>query len=383
MLHRIHNGEVLLPDGAFAPATLVLEDGMIAGVERPGTAAPATGEHIDARGLLVLPGMVDLHGDAFERQVMPRPRVHFPLEMALAETDRQLLANGITTAFHAVTLSWEPGLRSREACCDMMAALARLQRELHCDTRLHLRFETHNVDAADDVMTWMEEGRIGLLAFNDHTDDMLDDLAVDHKRAKYAERTGLSLEDFAALLERTRQRRPEVAPTLVRLAEAARTAGIATLSHDDRTAEERLALHELGCHIAEFPETRAAAQAARELGDAVVFGAPNIVRGGSHSGAVDAAAMVDAGLCTVLASDYYYPAQLTAAFCLADRGILPLGAAWQLVAANPAAAAGLSDRGLIAPGRRADLVLVDRDTGGRPRVRATIVAGRPVYRFLF
>ncbi len=120
-----------------------------------------------------------------------------------------------------------------------------------------------------------------------------------------------------------------------------------------------------------------AQDAARE-GDDIVFGAPNVVRGGSHLGWTRAADMVERGLCTILASDYYYPAQLLAAFRLADEGIASLGEAWELVSEAPALAAGLEDRGRIAEGYRADLILVDADRR-RPRVVGTIVAGRVVH----
>ena len=125
----------------------------------------------DAGGYLVLPGIVDLHGDAFERQLMPRPGVHFAPVPALLETDRQLLANGITTAYHGVTLSWEPGLRGIEAAREFLAALSAVRPRLGADARLHLRFECFNLDAVEEVVSWIEAGRIDLLAFNEHTNE--------------------------------------------------------------------------------------------------------------------------------------------------------------------------------------------------------------------
>jgi alpha-D-ribose 1-methylphosphonate 5-triphosphate diphosphatase len=119
--------------------------------------------------------------------------------------------------------------------------------------------------------------------------------------------------------------------------------------------------------------------AAREAGEGVIMGAPNVVRGGSHMGWHSAEAMVRAGACNILASDYYYPAMARAAFLLAARGALTLADAWALVSANPARAAGLDDRGVIAPGKRADLVLVSPDGPGAPRVVATIAAGRAAF----
>jgi alpha-D-ribose 1-methylphosphonate 5-triphosphate diphosphatase len=135
----------------------------------------------------------------------------------------------------------------------------------------------------------------------------------------------------------------------------------------------------LGCRVAEFPTTFETAEEAAASGDEIVFGAPNVVRGGSHIGWTDAREMVARGLCSVLASDYYYPAPLLAAFRLVTSGTLALEQAWALVSEAPARAVGLGDRGRIAPGQRGDLVLVDASNHDRPRLVATIAGGRVVY----
>lgn len=371
----IDGPRILRADGTVASGTLALADGIIAGIDREGS----SGWRFDGRGLLALPGIVDLHGDAFERQVMPRPGVGVPIAIALEDTDRQMLAAGITTAFHGVTCSWEPGLRSLDACRTMLGALAGLNGRLACDTRLHLRFETYALDALDAVEGWIAEDRLGLLAFNDHTPDIHAQRHRAEKAAKYVERSGLDAAGFVALVERVQARADEVPAALERLAGAARAAGLPLLSHDDESPERRRHFHALGCTIAEFPKTAATAAVARELGNPVVMGAPNVMRGGSHHGAACATTMVEAGLCTVLASDYYYPALLNAAFGLAARPGGSLDRAWPLVSANPARAAGLDDRGVLAEGRRADLILVDDTDPTHPRVVATLVAGRPVF----
>ena len=151
------------------------------------------------------------------------------------------------------------------------------------------------------------------------------------------------------------------------------------LSHDDRSPDDRRWFRAQGCLVSEFPMTVETAREAAAHGEHTVFGAPNVVRGGSHVGCPSAAEMAGAGLCTILASDYYYPALPAAPFRLAANGVLPLEQAWSLVSANPAAALGLSDRGEIAEGRRADLVLVDASDPAGPRIVATMVAGRFVF----
>src|SRR5277367_2168525 len=189
----LSGARLLHEDGSIRPGSISVVDGQIAAV----STEPA-GMATDAGGYLVLPGIVDLHGDAFERQLMPRPGVHFAPVPALLETDRQLLANGITTAYHGLTLSWEPGLRGIEASRDFLAALGTARPHLGCSTRLHLRFETFNLDMVDEVIGWIAGGRIDLLAFNEHTKDIAGHVATG-KLGPYLGRTKLSETEFVAL----------------------------------------------------------------------------------------------------------------------------------------------------------------------------------------
>ncbi len=335
--------------------------------------------HIDADGLKVLPGIVDLHGDAFERQMMPRAGVDFPVDVALADSDRQAISNGITTVYHATTWSWEPGLRSGDNARLLLEAIESMRPQLAADTRFHLRHETYNLDAEAEIAKWLAEGRIDLLAFNDHMDSTVASLAKPQKRSRMVERTGLSNDAFDRLVERVVSRAHDVAPSIARLAQAARVADVRMLSHDDASPPMRAAFRSQGVGIAEFPVNEETAREAAEAGDFIVFGAPNVVRGGSHTGWTKASDMIAKGLCSVLASDYYYPAQLLAAFRLDADGVLPLAKAWELISAAPARAAGLEDRGVLAEGQRADIILVDDRVPLRPRIVAVIAAGRLVH----
>ena len=371
----IEGGRALLGE-EFGDASLQTTGREIASV---GSNRPRAALVINARGLLVLPGIVDLHGDAFERQMMPRPGVDFPVDVALVDSDRQAIANGITTVFHATTWSWEPGLRSGANARRLLNAIESLRPRLAADTRIHLRHETYNLDAEGEIGQWLSEGRIDLFAFNDHMDATVADLAKPQKRNRMVERTGLSSTAFDELVHRVIARADDVPASITRLAEMARTANVKMLSHDDDSPEMRKSFRAQGVAIAEFPVNEPTAREAAAAGDYIVFGAPNVVRGGSHTGWTRAADMIEKGLCSVLASDYYYPAQLLAAFRLAVDDILPLAQAWRLISAAPAQAAGLADRGTLAAGRRADIVLVDDEIPLRPRIVAVIAAGRLVH----
>jgi alpha-D-ribose 1-methylphosphonate 5-triphosphate diphosphatase len=334
---------------------------------------------LDSHGLIALPGIVDMHGDAFERQMMPRPGVDFPIDVALVDSDRQAIANGITTVFHATTWSWEPGLRGAENAHRLLNAIEGMRPQLAADTRFHLRQETFNLEAEPTIAEWLAAGRVDLLAFNDHMHMTAASMSNPKKRARMVERSGLSETEFDLLVERVMRDADKVPGSIAWLASIGGDNGVPLLSHDDESPEQRANFRSLGVEIAEFPINEATARAAIEDGDFTVFGAPNVVRGGSHTGWTSAAEMVSKGLCSILASDYYYPAPLLAAFLLAADNILPLPQAWALVSGAPAAATRLHDRGQIAAGKRADVILVDAREPLRPRIIAVIAGGRRVH----
>jgi len=371
----IEAGRTLL-DGELTESSLSIAGGKISAIDRSqGRGALA----LDAHDLVVLPGIVDIHGDAFERQMMPRPKVDFPIDVALVDSDRQAIANGITTVFHAATWSWEPGLRCGDNAQKLLEAIEKLRPTLAADTRFHLRHETYNLDAEEQIGEWLAKGRIDLFAYNDHTENTVALLNKPNKRKSMVERTGLSDEAFDSLVHRVLARADDVPASIARLAKIAREADVRMLSHDDNSPAMRQAFRAQGVTIAEFPINEETAREAAAGGDAIVYGAPNVVRGGSHTGWTKASDMIAKGLCSVLASDYYYPAQLLAAFRLAADGVLPLARAWDLISAAPAKAAGLADRGVLAEGRRADILLVDDAVPMRPRIVAVIAAGRLVH----
>jgi alpha-D-ribose 1-methylphosphonate 5-triphosphate diphosphatase len=367
----IANGRVLLANGVVERLPVRIEAAEIAGFAD----GPADEAWLDCGDALVLPGLVDVHGDSFERHMMPRPGADFPLDVALLDNDRALAANGITTAYLGVGCSWEPGIRGTDSAVTTIAGLTRLRDELAVDTRVHLRFEIFNVDGAEPAVAMLQAGLVHLVAFNDHLGQYERRIADEpHRLDHWARQAGLTIAEFAALLRRVRAREAEAPAALDRVLQASRQAGVPLASHDDESPADRDRWQARGVSIAEFPCDRPTAAHARRLGNPVVMGAPNVVRGGSQDGNVSAGAMVAEGHCTVLASDYYYPAPLHAAFRMHREG-LPLGDAWALVSSSAAAAVGLHDRGAIVPGARADLVVVD-DRARAPRVLATVAAGR-------
>ncbi|WP_323765628.1 alpha-D-ribose 1-methylphosphonate 5-triphosphate diphosphatase [Marinovum sp.] len=338
-----------------------------------GLVAEGDGRAVELPGKLILPGIVDLHGDGFERHLAPRRGAMTNLAAGLVSAEAELAANGITTAVLAQFYSWEGGLRSPEFATRMLEALARARPALDTDLRVQLRLETHMLDDFPAVLALLARHDIRYVAFNDHLPHAR--LAAGRSIPRLtgtALKSGRSPEAHLALMQALHARASEVPAALDTLCATLGQRGIRCASHDDATAEDRSTWAARGALISEFPETREAALAAHAEGQPVILGAPNVVRGASHKGKVSARALVEEGLCRALASDYHYPAPRNAVWELVDLGVLDLPAAWALVSAGPAGVLGLEDRGRLAPGNRADLLVLDAETR---RVEATLCGG--------
>ncbi|WP_371060448.1 alpha-D-ribose 1-methylphosphonate 5-triphosphate diphosphatase [Rhodosalinus sp. 5P4] len=357
----LHGAEVLWPDGA-GPGPVGIAGGRIA--------PPGPGRQVDLSGYLVLPGIVDAHGDGFERHLAPRRGAMRDLGAGLAAAEAELAANGITTAVLAQFYSWEGGLRGPDFAARVLEGWS-ARRGSGTDLRIQLRFETHMLDDYPAFEALVARHGAGYVVFNDHLPhDRLSQGRRPSRLTGQALKSGRSPEAHLAIMEALHARQAEVPQALAGLAQRLSARGVRLGSHDDRTAADRAFWRGIGVRIAEFPETREAALAAIEAGDRVVMGAPNVMRGGSHNGNVPAGALVDEGLVTALASDYHFPSLRAAALALAEP--MGLAAAWRLVSEGPAGLLGLADRGRIAPGLRADLVVLERETG---RVAATFAGG--------
>ena len=267
-------------------------------------------------------------------------------------------------------------MRGAAAARSVIEGLKKLHRKPAADIRIQLRNETFYLDGIDQLLSWLEDGTISYVVFNNHIPQFEQLRDKPEHIARWVATIGMSPEDFWSLMAKTVENGVGVVNGIKRLADAMRRLDVPFGSHDDPDPETRRSYNALGAAIAEFPLTRAAAQTARDLGDAIIMGAPNALRGVSTSGNVTARELIEAGLCDALVSDYYYPALLHAPFKLAREGVCGLGTAWDLVSSGPARAVGLTDRGTLAPGSRADVVVIRQDDMGRPHVVASFIAGQ-------
>ncbi|WP_187428308.1 Alpha-D-ribose 1-methylphosphonate 5-triphosphate diphosphatase [Roseobacter fucihabitans] len=365
---EFQGGQVLLPSG-LARETLAISGDVIA--------PPCDARAIDLRGFWVLPGIIDLHGDGFERHLAPRRGAMKQMAEGIVATEAELAANGITTAILAQFISWEGGLRGEQFADQVFCAIRDTAPHLVTDIRAQLRLEIHLLDLFQTLPDRMIDWGVDYIVFNDHLPHArLAQGRQPPRMVGQALKAGRNPEAHFAMMLALHAQARDVPAALDELCAALQKRQIRMGSHDDATKSARDTWHRRGTCIAEFPETLEAAEAARDAGDAVILGAPNVVRGGSHKGNVSALELISMGLCDAVASDYHYPSPRRAALILAKSGVADLPTAWGLISAGPARILGLEDRGTLEAGKRADIVILDAQT---QRVAATMVAGRFSY----
>ena len=351
------NAQIVLPHEVIR-GSLVMRDGRIAGID-----AGPSGVGNDLEGDYLIPGLVELHTDHLENHYRPRPGVFWDPLAALHAHDAQIAGSGITTVFDAVRIGSDNDLPDMLSHARHLVDAVRAGGAggwLRAEHFIHLRCELPSHDVVDHFDALANHPTTRLASVMDHTPGQRQFRSLDAYKRFYAKQMGRSPEELQAYLDaRLAEHKRYSAPNRQALVSRARAMGIALASHDDATLAHVEEAEADGVAIAEFPTTLEAASAAHEAGLSILMGAPNVVRGKSHSGNISATDLVEAGLLDILSSDYVPFALLQAVFLLPKRiDGLALPAALATVTANPARAAGLDDRGEIVTGKRADLVRV-------------------------
>lgn len=373
------NARLILAD-RVVPGRMTLRGGEIVEISG-GTDMPKGA--VDCEGDLLAPGLVELHTDNLERHIRPRPSAFWPHRPAIAAHDAELAACGITTVFDAIRVGSIEGKAgfgwsryARDLADEILAV--RASGMLKISHHLHLRAEICSHTLAAELDQFGPGDRVGIVSVMDHTPGQRQFADIGQYATYMKGKHGLDDATFDAHVAERKALGDKVrAAHEAAAVEAAQRYGAVLASHDDTTADHVVRSARHGIALAEFPTTEEAARACRQHGIAVMMGAPNVVRGGSHSGNVSAADLARAGLLDILSSDYVPSALLYAALLLADLWEGDMARAMATVTAAPAHAAGLMDRGRLAEGLRADVVrfaLLD----GVPILRGVWSEGRRV-----
>lgn len=369
------NAQIVL-ENAVVRGAIEVKDGHVSAITA-GRSVPAGA--VDCEGDFVIPGLIELHTDNLERHIQPRPKVDWPHAAAILAHDGELASVGVTTVFDAMRVGSISNGKGRylKYARNLASELWQLREAgaLRINHYLHLRAEVCSETLVQEMAEFGPEDRVGIVSLMDHTPGQRQFRDISKLKAYVQGKLSLTdpeFDDHVANLYALREANGTHHETAA-VAEAARY-GAVLASHDDTTPEHVAKSSAHGIRLAEFPTTVEAARACREHGIQVMMGAPNLIRGGSHSGNVAAHELAELGLLDILSSDYVPSALMTGAFLLADLwDDLPRAIA--TVTANPAKAAGLNDRGRIAKGLYADLVRIAR-VQGNPVIRGVWCHGR-------
>ncbi len=373
----ISNARVVTRDAVIHGAVQV-RDGIITDVSDVPALLPSA---IDFDGDYLIPGLVELHTDNLERHASPRPGVRWPADASVVAHDVQIAGAGITTVFDALAVGDVIEGSSRLATLTAMTEAVQRMHDtgaLKAEHWLHMRCEVSYRDLPTLFAPFVDHPRVRLVSLMDHTPGQRQFARLDKYNEYYQGKYGFTDEAMARFIEDKRADQARFsARHRAHVVALCRERGLKLASHDDATAEHIDEAAAEGSVVAEFPTTLEAARAARAQSIKVMGGAPNFVRGGSHSGNVSARELADHGLVDILSSDYVPASLLYAAFLMADGDDDRLPDAIAAVSATPAASIGLDDRGAIAPGLNADLVRVTA-TASLPIVRAVWRRGERV-----
>lgn len=374
----IANAQIITPEGIRPHASVRVEEGRIAEIAD----GPLSGRRtVDAGGHYLFPGFIDIHSDAIEKGIEPRPNTFFPVNIAVYELDKKIASCGITTMYHSLSFAeLEVGLRNNSTAAGIIREINGLAGKLRVNTRIHARFEITDLGAVPFLEGLIADGQIDLFSFMDHSPgqgQFRDILTFKQYYGPVYAKTDAEMDHIIA--RKLEARNGGGRDAISRLLRLCRERSIAVASHDDDSREKMSWLKEMGIGLTEFPVNIEAVRAAREMGIKVCLGSPNVVRGQSQAKNLSARESISWGYGDILCSDYSPMTMLHAVLTLERLGILDLPAAAAMVSLNPARAVGIDKRtGSLAVGKDADMVIVDH-ADDFPRVLRTFVAGREVF----
>ncbi|WP_072680666.1 alpha-D-ribose 1-methylphosphonate 5-triphosphate diphosphatase [Arcobacter sp. LA11] len=371
-METILRSKNVLIDEKFVPADIVIKGEFIKSVDEYGSNDVA----VDLGDRKIAPGIVDLHSDAIEKEIEPRPGATFPVELAVAELDKKLSMAGVTTMFHAIGFEENPKKkRSIELAKHQIEEIYEANKKhLGVDNFVHARFELSAGEAVEPIKNIISKGMVKMLSLMDHSPGQGQFKSLESFKKYYGTYYGLNDEELNSVVEKKMNKDEKKINDLITFA---KSNNITLLSHDDDCIEKLDGLLNLGVQISEFPLDLDVAKYAVSKGIATGMGAPNIVRGGSQGGNIAAIELVRENVCKYLCSDYHPTSMLQAVYRMKEDANLDLAQGFSMITSTPASYANLDDRGVIKKDKRADIIVID-DTN-LPKVVLTLKDGESIY----
>lgn len=373
-MYTIIRSTNVLVEGKFKGADISIQKDKIVAVSPYGSVDVA----IDLGERRVVPGFVDLHGDAIEKEIEPRPGARFPTAMAVVELDKKLSMAGITTMYHAIGFNDEAlsNGRGTNQSCELIEEIYEANKKhLGVDNFIHVRFEITSETSLPAIKQLILEKKVDILSIMDHSPGQGQFKTIESWKKYHLsayETEGVDIEKY--LKNKISKDKRGIVEELVSFG---LLHNIPMLSHDDDCEEKLVTLKNLGITFSEFPLSVEVAKKAKEMNISTGMGAPNVVRGGSQSGNIAARELVKEGVCDYLCSDYHPASLLLSPYRLKEDVALPLEDGFAMISTTPAKLAGLKDRGEIKEGNLADITIIDESHF--PKVVLTFKNGEVVY----
>ncbi len=383
-MYLLMNGHVVLEDRIVDKHAVVIEnDCIVAVIPEQDAAKYKHYQILDANGGYISPGFVDIHSDYIEGIVSPRPSTLMDFNMGIREAERILISHGITTMFHSLSIYKDDGfshkpIRNPKNVNRLIHAINETHTSEHLiRNRMHARFEIDNIEQVDAFIQNIQDEKVHLISFMDHTpgQGQYRNLKIYRETLKgYSDITDAEIDE---IITNGMKKDKITLEQIKEISQLALEKNIAIASHDDDEMEKLSLVKSYGTSISEFPTTLEVAKKAKEMGLWTIAGAPNVMLGGSHSGNLCATEAIREDAIDILCSDYYPPALLHSIFLLGEKKGQDLHKMFQLVTLNPAKAVRIDDQiGSIKEGKKADIIIIERMDDGFPVVTAAFVDGK-------
>lgn len=382
-MYLLTNGNIVTEDEILEGYELLIQDGLIKRIGKCGEVDRDGIEVINAEGGFISPGFIDIHSDYIENMASPRPTSVMDFELSIRESEKVLINTGITTMFHSLSfydndLFEHKPVRKRENVRKLVDVISQAHNQRHLIRhRFHARFEIDNIDEVETVKGYINEGKIHLLSFMDHTPGQGQYRNIEMYRKILKGYKDVTNEEIDSMVDERRNKEILTIEVIKQMAKLALKNGIAVASHDDDTQEKIDLVKSFGASISEFPITMEVAKKAKREGMLTIAGAPNVLLGGSHAGNLSAIEAIKEKAIDILCSDYYPAAMLHSIFALNEKYGQDLCEMFKLITINPAKAVKLDNIiGSIKEGKKADLLIIERLEDNMPVITSVFVDGK-------